>query len=88
MICAPDSDNLFSLLFLLKAFLVVSNSGGWSEELAEEESKKEFSVIYRWSKKRKRFVTYQTLQTYCARDWEAFRINGHTYLAVANHRQG
>ncbi|CAL8273732.1 unnamed protein product [Merluccius merluccius] len=71
-----------------KAFLVVSNSGGWSEELAEEESKKEFSVIYRWSKKRKRFVTYQTLQTHCARDWEAFRINGHTYLAVANHRHG
>ncbi|XP_059908630.1 thrombospondin-type laminin G domain and EAR repeat-containing protein [Gadus macrocephalus] len=70
-----------------KAFLVVSNSGGWSQELAEEEAKEEFSIIYKWSKKRKRFVTYQTLRTHCARDWEAFSINGHTYLAVANHRQ-
>ncbi|KAG7258350.1 hypothetical protein CRUP_019280 [Coryphaenoides rupestris] len=71
-----------------KAFLVVSNSGGWSEDLAEIESKEEFSIIYKWSKKRKRFVTHQTLQTHCARDWEAFRINGHAYLVVANHRQG
>ncbi|KAE8290096.1 Thrombospondin-type laminin G domain and EAR repeat-containing protein [Larimichthys crocea] len=29
-----------------------------------------------------------TLQTHCARDWEAFNINQQTYLAVANHRQG
>ncbi|CAL8285424.1 unnamed protein product [Lota lota] len=71
-----------------KAFLVVSNSGDWSREFAEEESKEEFSIIYKWSKKRKRFVTYQTLRTHCARDWEAFSISGHAYLAVANHRHG
>ncbi|XP_071394860.1 thrombospondin-type laminin G domain and EAR repeat-containing protein-like [Centroberyx affinis] len=71
-----------------KTFLVVSNSGGGPEEHAEKESEAEFSVIYKWSKSRKRFVRYQTLQTHCARDWEAFRIHRHTYLAVANHRQG
>lgn len=48
----------------------------------------DFSVIYKWSKKRKQFVQFQTLQTHCARDWEAFKINRQTYLAVANHRQG
>ena len=48
----------------------------------------DFSVIYKWSRKRKQFVRVQTLQTYCARDWEAFKINRQTYLAVANHRKG
>lgn len=48
----------------------------------------DFSVIYKWSKKRKRFVQFQTLQTHCARDWEAFNINQQAYLAVANHRKG
>ncbi|XP_068195489.1 thrombospondin-type laminin G domain and EAR repeat-containing protein-like [Antennarius striatus] len=61
-----------------RGFLVVSNSG----------TEIDFSVIYKWSKKRKRFVQIQTLQTHCARDWEAFTINRQTYLAVANHRQG
>ncbi|KAM4625286.1 thrombospondin-type laminin G domain and EAR repeat-containing protein-like [Polymixia lowei] len=67
-----------------KIFLVVSNSRGGSESHAEAEH----SVIYKWSRRRKQFVLYQTLQTHCARDWEAFHIDGHTYLAVANHRQG
>ncbi|KAM3870975.1 thrombospondin-type laminin G domain and EAR repeat-containing protein [Diretmus argenteus] len=71
-----------------RMFLVVSNSGGGPDEHAERESEKELSVIYKWSKRRKLFVQYQTLQTFCARDWEAFQINRHTYLAVANHRQG
>uniref|UniRef100_A0A3Q2WFT9 Thrombospondin-type laminin G domain and EAR repeats a n=1 Tax=Haplochromis burtoni TaxID=8153 RepID=A0A3Q2WFT9_HAPBU len=53
-----------------------------------KDSQADFSVIYKWSKRRKRFVQFQTLQTHCARDWEAFNIDGHTYLAVANHRQG
>uniref|UniRef100_A0A674F0M0 Thrombospondin type laminin G domain and EAR repeats n=1 Tax=Salmo trutta TaxID=8032 RepID=A0A674F0M0_SALTR len=70
-----------------KIFLVVSNS---RESTGKEETveKDELSVIYRWNKKTQRFVHYQALQTHCARDWEAFRIQGHTYLAVANHRQG
>uniref|UniRef100_A0A8C4ZCB0 Thrombospondin type laminin G domain and EAR repeats n=1 Tax=Gadus morhua TaxID=8049 RepID=A0A8C4ZCB0_GADMO len=45
------------------------------EKLAEEEAKEEFSIIYKWSKKRKRFVTYQTLRTHCARDWEWTLLN-------------
>lgn len=48
----------------------------------------DISVIYKWSKKRKKFLQFQTVQTHCARDWEAFNINQQTYLAVANHRQG
>nr|XP_015825245.2 thrombospondin-type laminin G domain and EAR repeat-containing protein isoform X1 [Nothobranchius furzeri] len=61
-----------------KVFLVVSNSGAGAD----------FSVVYKWSNRRKRFVHLQTLQTFCARDWEAFNIEQHSYLAVANHRQG
>ncbi|XP_068608305.1 thrombospondin-type laminin G domain and EAR repeat-containing protein-like [Brachionichthys hirsutus] len=61
-----------------RGFMVVSNSG----------TEIDFSVIYKWSKRRKQFVQIQTLQTHCARDWEAFSINRQTYLAVANHRQG
>ncbi|XP_056152352.1 thrombospondin-type laminin G domain and EAR repeat-containing protein [Lampris incognitus] len=71
-----------------KMFLVVSNSRGGAEAHVEDQSEAEVSVIYKWSKRRKRFIQYQALQTHCARDWEAFHINGNTYLAVANHRQG
>ncbi|XP_035023134.2 thrombospondin-type laminin G domain and EAR repeat-containing protein-like [Hippoglossus stenolepis] len=71
-----------------KIFLVVSNSGGDSDKRFDKESGTDFSVIYKWSKKRKQFVRFQSLQTYCARDWEAFTIKQQTYLAVANHRQG
>uniref|UniRef100_A0A3Q3K952 Uncharacterized protein n=1 Tax=Monopterus albus TaxID=43700 RepID=A0A3Q3K952_MONAL len=64
-----------------RTFLVVSNSEGRPKET-------DVSVIYKWSKRRKQFVHFQTLQTHCAQDWEAFKINKQTYLAVANHRQG
>ncbi|KAF3845030.1 hypothetical protein F7725_008193 [Dissostichus mawsoni] len=67
-------------------YLVVSNSGGGPDKRKQTEN--DFSVIYKWSKMRKLFVRFQTLQTHCARDWEAFQINKQTYLAVANHRQG
>ncbi|XP_068436288.1 thrombospondin-type laminin G domain and EAR repeat-containing protein-like [Clinocottus analis] len=69
-----------------KIFLVVSNSGDGPDKRKESET--DISVIYKWSKRRKQFVRFQTLQTYCARDWEAFSIDQQTYLAVANHRQG
>ncbi|KAM9340940.1 thrombospondin-type laminin G domain and EAR repeat-containing protein-like [Symphorus nematophorus] len=71
-----------------KMFLVVSNSGGGPNRHLNKQSEMDYSVIYKWNKKRKRFVRFQTLQTHCARDWEAFDINQQTYLAVANHRQG
>ncbi|XP_070776006.1 thrombospondin-type laminin G domain and EAR repeat-containing protein-like [Enoplosus armatus] len=71
-----------------KIFLVVSNSGGGPDTRFQKESGMDFSVIYKWSKRRKQFVRFQTLQTHCARDWEAFNIDRQTYLAVANHRQG
>uniref|UniRef100_A0A3Q3W5M0 Thrombospondin-like N-terminal domain-containing protein n=1 Tax=Mola mola TaxID=94237 RepID=A0A3Q3W5M0_MOLML len=71
-----------------KVFLVVSNCGGGPDEHFNKESLMDFSVIYKWSKHKKQFVRFQTLQTHCARDWEAFKINRMTYLAVANHRQG
>lgn len=66
----------------------MSNSGAGADKQFSNEADADVSVIYKWNKRRKRFVRFQTLQTYCARDWEAFTINGHTYLAVANHRLG
>ncbi|KAJ8255330.1 hypothetical protein GJAV_G00203650 [Gymnothorax javanicus] len=63
-----------------KMFLAVANSGGKDEQ--------ELSVIYKWSPKKQKFLPYQTLETYSARDWEAFTIQGEAFLAVANHRQG
>ncbi|XP_032403504.1 thrombospondin-type laminin G domain and EAR repeat-containing protein-like isoform X2 [Xiphophorus hellerii] len=71
-----------------KAYLVVSNSGTETNKSVDKQPESDFSVIYKWSNRRKRFVQFQTLQTYCARDWEAFNINEQTYLAVANHRMG
>ncbi|XP_041827115.1 thrombospondin-type laminin G domain and EAR repeat-containing protein-like [Melanotaenia boesemani] len=71
-----------------KIYLVVSNSGARADKQFNKDSAAEFSVIYKWSKRRKKFVRFQTLQTYCAQDWEAFNINQNAYLAVANHRRG
>ncbi|XP_043550411.1 thrombospondin-type laminin G domain and EAR repeat-containing protein [Chiloscyllium plagiosum] len=64
-----------------EVFLAVAN-------FEKNERNQEYSVIYRWSKRRLRFVLYQRLPTHSARDWEAFQINGETFLAVANHREG
>ncbi|KAM9842476.1 thrombospondin-type laminin G domain and EAR repeat-containing protein-like [Aulostomus maculatus] len=71
-----------------KTFLVVSNSGGETANTFNKEPEADFSVIYKWSRRRKQFVRFQTLRTHCARDWEAFDINQQTYLVVANHRIG
>ncbi|KAF3701055.1 Thrombospondin-type laminin G domain and EAR repeat-containing protein [Channa argus] len=71
-----------------KLFLVVSNCWGGPDKHSNKESEMDVSVIYKWSKRRKRFVHFQTVQTHCARDWEAFTISQQTYLAVANHRLG
>ncbi|XP_068457620.1 thrombospondin-type laminin G domain and EAR repeat-containing protein-like isoform X2 [Clinocottus analis] len=60
-------------------FLVVANS---------MEAEPELSVIYRWNKRRQRFLRHQTLETHAALDWEAFHIHNHSFLVVANHRQG
>ncbi|XP_062862344.1 thrombospondin-type laminin G domain and EAR repeat-containing protein [Trichomycterus rosablanca] len=65
-----------------KRFLVVANSRRSSA------SECEFSVIYKWSSRKQNFVVYQKINTYSARDWEAFRIHDDDFLAVANHRQG
>ncbi|XP_028995913.1 thrombospondin-type laminin G domain and EAR repeat-containing protein-like [Betta splendens] len=69
-----------------KNFLVVSNSEG--DKQTDKQAETEASVIYKWSRRRKQFVHFQSLRTRCARDWEAFKINQQTFLAVANHRQG
>ncbi|KAL3970384.1 solute carrier family 41 [Sarotherodon galilaeus] len=52
------------------------------------EAGSEWSVIYQWHRRRRRFVRYQTLETHTAQDWEAFRIHNHSFLVVANHRRG
>ncbi|MEQ2161984.1 hypothetical protein GOODEAATRI_015313, partial [Goodea atripinnis] len=47
----------------------------------------ELSVIYRWNRRQKRFLRYQTLETHAAQDWEAFQIHNNSFLVVANHRR-
>ncbi|MGH0117546.1 UNVERIFIED_CONTAM: hypothetical protein FKN15_038066 [Acipenser sinensis] len=64
-----------------KIFLAVAN-------FEKNERNQEYSVIYKWSQKRLKFSSYQTIETHSARDWESFQIEGETFLAVANHRQG
>ncbi|MFT7818143.1 thrombospondin-type laminin G domain and EAR repeat-containing protein-like, partial [Arapaima gigas] len=64
-----------------KRFLVVANSK------EDSEGGQELSTIYKWSQPRQKFLRYQTLKTYSARDWEAFHIGEEAFLAVANHRQ-
>ncbi|XP_038132161.1 thrombospondin-type laminin G domain and EAR repeat-containing protein-like [Cyprinodon tularosa] len=61
-----------------KIFLVVADS---------RKAEPEMSVIYRWNRRRKRFLLYQTLETHAAQDWEAFQIHNSSFLVVANHRR-
>ncbi|XP_061492541.1 thrombospondin-type laminin G domain and EAR repeat-containing protein isoform X2 [Rhineura floridana] len=64
-----------------KIFLAVAN-------FEPNERSQEFSVIYKWNYRKEKFTVYQRITTYSARDWEAFVIDGETFLAVANHRKG
>ncbi|XP_075463248.1 thrombospondin-type laminin G domain and EAR repeat-containing protein isoform X2 [Ascaphus truei] len=54
----------------------------------KNEDGQEFSVIYKWNPKKLKFLQYQMIRTHSARDWEAFHIEGETFLAIANHREG
>ncbi|XP_044531653.1 thrombospondin-type laminin G domain and EAR repeat-containing protein [Gracilinanus agilis] len=65
-----------------KVFLAVANLE------PKEKGRQEFSVIYKWSARKLKFVAYQRIVTHSARDWEAFEIGGESFLAVANHREG
>ncbi|NXT70968.1 TSEAR protein, partial [Chaetops frenatus] len=64
-----------------KIFLAVAN-------FEQNERGQEFSVIYKWSRRKAKFITYQRISTHSARDWEAFVIEGEAFLAVVNHREG
>ncbi|XP_020032808.1 thrombospondin-type laminin G domain and EAR repeat-containing protein [Castor canadensis] len=64
-----------------KIFLAVANFG-------PNERGQEFSVIYKWSPRKLKFTLYQRIVTHSARDWEAFKVDGEHFLAVANHREG
>uniref|UniRef100_A0A3P8ZWV3 Thrombospondin-like N-terminal domain-containing protein n=1 Tax=Esox lucius TaxID=8010 RepID=A0A3P8ZWV3_ESOLU len=65
-----------------KMFLAVANFKGQPGREREE------SMIYRWNSRKLKFLLYQTLETHCAQDWEAFTIQEEHFLVVANHRQG
>ncbi|XP_051564788.1 thrombospondin-type laminin G domain and EAR repeat-containing protein-like [Myxocyprinus asiaticus] len=65
-----------------KKFLAVANCRGM--DIGDQEQ----SIIYKWSSRKLKFIQYQTLNTFSARDWEAFHIQDEAFLAVANHRQG
>uniref|UniRef100_A0A8C7DWW0 Thrombospondin type laminin G domain and EAR repeats n=1 Tax=Naja naja TaxID=35670 RepID=A0A8C7DWW0_NAJNA len=64
-----------------KLFLVVAN-------LDQNPRGHEFSIIYKWNYRKEKFTVFQRIATHSARDWEAFVIDGETFLAVANHRKG
>lgn len=78
----PDTEKEPSALGpLLQVFLAVAN-------FVPNEKGQEFSVIYKWSRRKLRFTPYQRVPTHSARDWEAFEVAGEHFLAVANHREG
>ncbi|OWK51127.1 Thrombospondin-type laminin G domain and EAR repeat-containing protein [Lonchura striata] len=64
-----------------KIFLAVAN-------FEQNERGQEFSVIFKWSRRKAKFVAHQRIATHSARDWEAFAIEGEAFLAVVNHREG
>ncbi|XP_066412527.1 thrombospondin-type laminin G domain and EAR repeat-containing protein isoform X2 [Molothrus aeneus] len=64
-----------------KIFLAVAN-------FEQNERGQEFSVIFKWSRRKAKFLAYQRISTHSARDWEAFVIQGEAFLAVVNHREG
>ncbi|XP_050833877.1 thrombospondin-type laminin G domain and EAR repeat-containing protein isoform X2 [Serinus canaria] len=64
-----------------KIFLAVAN-------FEQNERGQEFSVIFKWSRRKEKFLAYQRISTHSARDWEAFVIQGEAFLAVVNHREG
>ncbi|NXP41237.1 TSEAR protein, partial [Leiothrix lutea] len=68
-------------LSLFQIFLAVAN-------FEQNERGQEFSVIYKWSRRKAKFIPYQRITTHSARDWEAFVIEGEAFLAVVNHREG
>ena len=70
-----------SWLVIFQIFLAVAN-------FEQNDRGQEFSVIYKWSRRKEKFITYQRITTHSARDWEAFVIEGEAFLAVVNHREG
>ena len=77
MCLATNSHPIFHLQF----FLAVANHGATRDKPSK-------SVIYRWSRKRKRFKVHQEIVTWMARDLEYFKIEDDHYIAVANHVRG
>ena len=43
------------------------------------------SKIFRWKEKDRKFVLQQLITTYSAKSLKSFKIDGRTYLAVANY---
>lgn len=70
-----------SSLVIFQIFLAVAN-------FEQNDRGQELSVIYKWSRRKEKFVPYQRITTHSARDWEAFVIEGEAFLAVVNHREG
>lgn len=70
-----------SWLVIFQIFLAVAN-------FEQNDRGQEFSVIYKWSHRKEKFITHQRITTHSARDWEAFVIEGEAFLAVVNHREG
>ena len=65
----------------MQQFLAVAIQG-LNEFNAETQSK-----IYRWKEENKKFVLHQLITTFSAKSLKSFKINGRTYLAVANYQK-
>ena len=55
---------------------------GLNEHSAETQSK-----IYRWKEENKKFVLHQLVTTFSAKSLKSFKIDGRTYLAIANYQK-
>ena len=66
----------------LQQFLAVAIQGSGINN-SETQSK-----IFRWKEKDRKFVLHQLITTYSAKSLKSFKIDGRTYLAVANYMKG
>jgi len=70
---------VFKITFSFQHFLAVANQGT-NDSLPDASS-----AIYRWDRKRRKFLVHQYIQTFSARSWASFSIEGKHYLAGANY---
>jgi len=70
-----------------RRFLAVANYGSEEENGGTDSViPTTYSVVYRWSRKKRKFIKHQKFRTWRARSVEAFYAEDDFYLIVADHR--